>query len=129
MRLLGFLIKSYGLALVCGLSSARPVMRGPVVGFLFKESSSPSQTLRIHFTSHSVFSQTVFREVVIGNLIKPVSKGRLGEDLEILRSVLIHVLHRFRINEERDPWIPKVCNLQFFSIKLIFVFFHGDLGC
>ena len=51
---------------------------------------------------------------MIGNLIKPVSKGRLGEDLEILRSVLIHALHRFRINEERDPWIPKVCNLQFF---------------
>ena len=99
-----------------------------MVGSLFKESSSPSQTLRLHYLSHSVYSHTVFREVVIGNLIRPVTKGCLGEDLEILRSILIHVLHRFRINEERDPWIPKVCNLQFFSIKLIFVFFHGDLG-
>ena len=58
---------------------------------------------------------------MIGNLIRPVTKGCLGEDLEILRSVLIHALHQFRINEERDPWIPKVCNLQFFSIKLLFV--------
>ena len=65
---------------------------------------------------------------MIDNLIRPVTKGRLGEDLEILRSVLIHALHQFRIREERDPWIPKVCNLQFFFIKLIFVFFHGDLG-
>ena len=65
---------------------------------------------------------------MIGNLIRPVTKGCLGEDLEILRSVLIHALHRFRINEERDPWTRKVCNLQFFSIKLVFVFFHGELS-
>ena len=103
-------------------------MRGPVVESLFKESSSPSQTLRLHFLSLSVYSHTVFREVVIGNLIRPVTKGCLGEVLEILRSVLIHALHQFRIKEERDPWIPKVCNLQFFSIKLLFVFFHDDLG-
>ena len=85
-----------------------------MVESLFKESSSPSQTLKVTFLSHSVYSHTVFREVVIGNLIRPVTKGCLGEDLEIMRSVLIHVLHRFRINEERDPWIPKVCNLQYF---------------
>ena len=66
---------------------------------------------------------------MIGNLIKQVSKGRLGEDLEILRSVLFAALHRFRINKERDPWIPKVCNLQFFSINMMFMFYHGDLGC
>ena len=87
-----------------------------MVESLFKESSSPSQTLRLHFLSHSVYSHTVFREVVIGNLIRPVTKGCLGEDLEILTLVLLAVHHRFRINEERDPWIPKVCNLQFFSI-------------
>ena len=103
-------------------------MRGPVAESLFKESSSPSQTLRLHIYHFLFFSHTVFREVVIGNLIRPVTKGCLGEDLEILRSVLFAALQRFRINKERDPWIPKVCNLQFFSIKLLFVFFHGDLG-
>ena len=81
---------------------------------LFKEGSSPSQTLRLHIYHFLFFSHTVSREVVIGNLIRPVTKGCLGEDLEILRSVLIHVLHQFRINKERDPWIPKVCNLQYF---------------
>ena len=104
-------------------------MRGPVVESLFKESSSPSQTLRLHFY-HIRFSLLRFSErEVIGNLIRPVTTGCLGEDLEILRTVLLAAHHRFRINEEGDPWIPKVCNLQFFSIKLIFVFFHGDLGC
>ena len=84
-----------------------------MVGSLFKESSSPSQTLRLHFY-HIRFSLIRFSERGDRQSHKASYKGCLGEDLEILRSVLIHVLHRFRINEERDPWIPKVCNLQYF---------------
>ena len=63
--------------LVCGLSSARPVMRGPVVRTLYKESSSPSQTLRI------LFSHTVFEISERHSHKASFNKGRLGEDLEI----------------------------------------------
>ena len=99
MRLLGFLIIHMGW-LMCGLSSARPVMRGPVVGTLFKESLSPSKTLRTLLLSHTVFSHTVFGRSDRHSHKVSFNKGRLGEDLEILRSVLFAALNRFRIKED-----------------------------
>ena len=86
--------------LVCGLSSARPVMRGPVVGTLYKGSSSPSKTLRTLLLSHTVFSHTVLERSDWHSHKASFNKGRLGEDLEILRSVLFASLHQFRINKK-----------------------------
>ena len=102
--------------LVCGLSTARPVMRGPVVRTLYKESSSPSQTLRILLRSHTVFLERFFLRSVIGILIKPVSsKGRLGEDLEIKGRSLSCRSSSIPHQEDRS-WIPnQVCNFSFFS--------------
>ena len=115
--------------LVCGLSSARPVMRGPVVGTLYKESSSPSQTLRTHFY-HIRFSLIRFLERSDRHSHKAsFNKGCLGEDLEILRSVLFTALHRFRIKEDINGFQIWYVILVFLSIKMMFVFYHGDLGC
>ena len=102
--------------LVCGLSSARPVMRGPVVGTLYKGSSSPSQTLRTLLLSHTDLSHTVFLERSDRHSHKAsFNKGRLGEDLEISRSVLLASLHPFRINK-KTPWIPNLVRNFSFSL-------------
>ena len=95
--------------LVCGLSTARPVMRGPVVRTLYKESSSPSQTLRIH-NSHIQFSEISERHSHKASFIK----GRLGEDLEILRSVLF----------ARSSSVPHQEDIHGFQIRyVIYSFF------
>ena len=97
-----------------------------MVGSLFKESSSPSQTLRTHFY-HIRFSLIRFPERGDRQSHKASFERVVWE--KILRSVLFAALHQFRINKQKDPWIPKVCNFQFFSIKMFFMFYHGDLGC
>ena len=56
---------------------------------------------------------------VIGILIKPVSKGRLGEDLEILRSVLFARSSSVPHKEDNHGFQIRYVIYSFFSIKMM----------
>ena len=113
--------------LVCRLSTARPVMRGPVVRtqYIYRRPKSlpnPKDT----YNSHIQFSEKFFLRSVRGILIN-LDSSRVNWE-KILRSFSLQVFID-SASKRRQQWIPnQVCNFSFSPLKLCFVFYHGDLG-